>query len=189
VQRVHWTPDLAEAHIVEGLLRAHGLQAWAFDTATIRQDWFRTLSYGGYRVVATAADAEQARELLGAWRTGALSLPSGETELPVCTVCHADAAEDQSPRRRIFLALIGADAAMAVALLLPWETGTLALLAIASLTPLGLAAPGLAAWLMRRRYRCVACGHAWREPASAEFLALADQVAAADAATETGARP
>lgn len=190
MQRVHWTPDLAEAHIVEGLLRAHDLQAWAFDTATVRQDWFATLSYGGYRVMATHADAEQARELLAAWRRGTLSLPAGEAELPVCTGCHAaTGAEDKSPRRKIFLALIGADVAMAMALLLSSTTAMLALLAIASLTPLALATPGVAGWLTRRRYRCTVCRHAWREPASAQFTELASQVDGAEAESRTGAHP
>lgn len=185
MQRVHWTPDLAEAHIIEGLLRAHDLQAWAFDTATVRQDWFRTLTYGGYRVMATNMDAESARELVAAWRAGALSFPASEAELPVCTVCHAAAGvEDKSPRRRIFLALIGADATLALALFLPFATATLALLAIASLTPLALAAPGLAGWLTRRRYRCTDCRHAWREPATAEFGTLVGQVERAENLTE-----
>jgi hypothetical protein len=187
---VHWTPDLAEAYIVEGLLRTHGLHAWAFDTATVRQDWFRTLAFGGYRVMAADADAGQALQLIAAWRAGDLGLAESEANLPDCTACHVPGgAEDRSPRRRIFLALIGVEVATAFALFLPYTSATFSLLMFAWLTPLGLAMPGLAGWMMHRRYRCVACGHAWREPGASGFHALARQVDAAIAAEQGGAHP
>jgi hypothetical protein len=37
LRRAYWSADFAEAHVVEALLRAHGVEAWVFDALLVRQ--------------------------------------------------------------------------------------------------------------------------------------------------------
>lgn len=189
--RVHWTPDLAEAHIVEGLLRAHGLQVWAFDTAFVSQDWLKTLAFGGYRIMSTRADAAESRKIVEAWRAGELEHPASDVDQPVCPRCERIAGvENKSPRRRVFLSLITADALFLLVVFLPLGTSALAIfmLTACALFPLLLACPGVAARAMKRRYRCEACNETWRAPPDGSFRSLATTVHTADTASRQTAR-
>jgi hypothetical protein len=191
VLRVHWTPDLAEAHIVEGLLRAHGLQAWAFDTAFVSQDWLKTLAFGGYRIMSTRADAAEARQIVEGWRAGELEHPASDVDQSVCPRCESAAGvENKSPRRRVFLSLIAADALLLLAFSLPQEMNALAVLLFTACAffPLLLACPGVAARAIKRRYRCEACNETWRALPNGSFHSLAAAVDTADTASRQTAR-
>jgi hypothetical protein len=82
LRRAYWSADFAEAHIVEATLRAHGVQAWVFDALLMRQDWFRILMFGGYRVMVADEDAARAADLIGEYRAGALAITDDAVERP-----------------------------------------------------------------------------------------------------------
>lgn len=78
---VHRSVDWFDAHLIHGLLRAHGLQAHVLDEGMVRQYWIAALAIGGARVVVPPHEAEAAAELLDAHRQGEF-LPEGETLSP-----------------------------------------------------------------------------------------------------------
>ena len=51
MRRVHTTYDLLEAHALAAMLREHDIEAWLFDADFVRQDWFKMIAYGGYRIL------------------------------------------------------------------------------------------------------------------------------------------
>jgi hypothetical protein len=141
--RIHTTVDLLEAEILAGFLREHGVAAEVFDRDMVRQDWFRALAFGGYRVVVPSENADMARDLLRRWRTGEFDLEKDHgaegdalaIERPGCVRCGSPRSEpDPWPRRwRLVCAYL-----------------------------LGLPILGL-----RGHYRCTDCGLRWREPSQA----------------------
>lgn len=99
MRRIHWTLDLQEAEIVAGLLRAEGIDAFVFDAGVVRQNWGTALAYGGYRVMVSPLQAEQARQLLIAWRQGEYALPDDLDDALRCPRCAGtDIRPDQQRR-------------------------------------------------------------------------------------------
>jgi hypothetical protein len=172
--RAHWTPDFTEAHIVETMLRAHDIPGWVFDGGIVRQDWFKTLALGGYRVMVPDEHALRARELTAAYRSGALSLADDEVERPACPRCDAGrAVENLWPRRIVFLLLIASNFGLLFASLLVIGSVGVALLFAFTLI---FFFPGVLGYLVKWRYRCSACATTWRAPPRRAFADLARAV-------------
>ncbi|MBO9662619.1 hypothetical protein [Dokdonella sp.] len=171
MQRAYWSADFGEAHVVEAMLRAHGLHASVFDAGIVRQDWFKTLALGGYRVMVPAAQMASAQELLADYRSGAMTLADADLDVPACPRCSGHAvADDPRPRRVVFGTLLASQVA-------PFAfTSSPALLWIAGLLPF---LPLAAAPLLGSRHRCRSCGAAFATPRR-HFDALAHAVAEAE---------
>jgi hypothetical protein len=105
MRRAHTTFDLLEGHILTGMLRDSGIEARLFDADFVRQDWFKILAYGGYRVVVRDEDVSDARTLLNQYHEDALAL-TGEHHSPCPNCLHAAASDDPQPRRNVFLAML-----------------------------------------------------------------------------------
>jgi hypothetical protein len=175
--RAHWTPDFAEAHIVETLLRAEGIQAWVFDGLLVRQDWFKTLMFGGYRIMVPDADGARALEITRAFRNGELSVPEDEIERPPCPRCDGGRGiEDPRPRRGVFALLIVLELLGGTLLLLAFVPALFFMLSLLVLIP------GVLAWTIKWRYRCPVCRTAWRAPPQRSFAAMARDVEASSPA-------
>jgi hypothetical protein len=186
MQRAYWSADFAEAHIVEAMLRAHGVQAWVFDALLVRQDWFRTLMFGGYRVMVPDGDASRAAELLDGYRTGRLAVPEEAVERPACPRCAMPGSDDPAPHRFVFMLLIAAYALITTGLMvLQWSDAPSMLVAsLVCFSFVPFVAITLARWL-KGRYFCTQCGAHWRTR-SMPFSVMARE---ADAAALRDAKP
>lgn len=175
MRRAYWSADFGEAHVVAAMLRAQGVHASVFDAGIVRQDWFKTLALGGYRVMVPDAQTAAAQELLAAYRAGAMAVADVEVDVPSCPRCGgSDTRADPRPRRAVFGALIASQAAFFAffysAPLLWWIAGVMQCIPLAA-----------ARWL-GPRYRCASCARAFaarRHP----FAALARKVRDAEART------
>lgn len=174
MQRAHWSADFGEAHVVEAMLRAHGLHASVFDAGIVRQDWFKTLALGGYRVMVPDAQIAPAQELLADYRSGAMALADADLDVPACPQCSGRAvADDPRPRRVAFGALLASQVAPFALVSSPvlfWIAGLLPFL------------PLVAAPLLGSRHRCGSCGAAFATPRRS-FDTLARAVAEAESKT------
>jgi len=156
MQRVYWTVDLLEAHVIAGFLRAEGIDAEIFDADFVRQDWLAALAYGGYRVVAADEQADTARRLIADRRANEFVLDDDDPEKPVCPRCSSlDVDDDPVPRR------------IAGALLFFFTHLSFFLL---PLVP------------FKWRYRCDTCGKRWQALPRIRFRDLARQADDAEAA-------
>jgi hypothetical protein len=176
MRRVHTTYDLLEGHILTGMLRENGVEAWLFDADFVRQDWFKMLAYGGYRIVVADDAVAAARALLQEYRSGQLTQP--DADAAVCPHCgQAACIDDPQPRRNVFLAM----------LILPFvEFGLLAAWhpshrQIFDWFAVSVVLYTSMPWLLMRyfkwRMRCTQCGHAWRQPPAhgyAQLMRLAE---------------
>ena len=176
MRRAYWSADFGEAHVVEAMLRAHGLYALVFDAGIVRQDWFKTLAFGGYRVMVPSSQLAAAQPLLTDYVSGAMALADDDRDAPPCPRCCAHAvADDPRPRRVVFGALLAAEVAPIPLLSSPF------MLLIAGLLPL---LPLAAAPLLGSRHRCENCGAAFATPRRS-YATLARAVAEAEEAAST----
>ena len=177
--------DLLEAHIIVARLRVEGIDAHVFDADFVRQNWFRMLAYGGFRIVVPDESASAACDILQRYRAGTLALGDAaddEESSSACPRCRAAAGrDDPQPRRNVFLAFIVYAVVFSLALVRwsPTESG-LALLCCAALGG-GLCLPWLLVRYFKWRLRCPNCAYCWRAPPPNRFAALAQ-------ATETAER-
>ena len=193
MRRIHWTAEVQDAHVVEGLLRAHGIEAWSFDSGILRLNWMNTLAYGGCRVMVADVDVERALQVVRAYRDGALALPDEDIDIPRCPVCSKCASrDDPAPRRGVFAFLIAyywvfpmvfvISSAYSASRWIEWSSGLLAV---------ALVFPGVVGRLVKSRFRCSSCGYAWRAPPRCSFGEMARTVEAArrdaGAARDSGA--
>lgn len=156
MQRAYWSGDFSEAHIVTAMLRAHDVDASAFDAGIVRQDWFQILALGGYRVMVPDAQMARTQELLGAYGSGAMALADADLDLPDCPRCHAGlGADDPRPRRIVFGVVIASQLAPAALLSSP------VLLCIAVLLPV---LPLATMPLLKSRHLCRSCGTVFATP-------------------------
>ncbi len=178
MRRIYWAAEAQDAHIVEALLRGHGIGAWSFDTGIVRLDWLKTLAFGGCRVMVADADAEQAHRVVAAYRDGELALTDEEVDRLCCPDCHGFGGEDDTrPRRLVFLVLIFSDPLMAALLFLLRTPQAISLFAAAWIAfNVAFIFPGVAAWMVKSRFRCTSCGHAWRAPPQQTFAEMARSV-------------
>ncbi|MEO6689415.1 MAG: DUF2007 domain-containing protein [Dokdonella sp.] len=171
MRRIYWAAEAQDAHIVEALLRGHGIGAWSFDTGIVRLDWLKTLAFGGCRVMVADADAERAHHVVAAYRGDELALTGEEIDSLCCPRCQTFKGEDDPlPRRLIFLVLIVSDPLMAGLLYLFQTPPAISLFAAAWIAfNVALIFPGVAGWVVKSRFRCMSCGHAWRAPTKQTF--------------------
>ena len=163
MRRAYWSADFAEAHIVEAMLRAHGVQAWVFDALIVRQDWFRTLAFGGYRVMIADEDAARAADVIGEYRTGALAVADEAVERPRCPQCATPGRDDAIPRRLVFATLIAAEAAFTL-FLMSVTRGSEPVLAflLCGCAVAAAVAVIMATRYLKGRYACPQCATRWR---------------------------
>jgi hypothetical protein len=141
---VHWTAEYIEGHVIVGLLRANGMDAWLFDENFVRQDWFAILGYGGFRIMVPRRAVPDARQIISDYRNGKLELDNELAPGPACPRCASQETEaDLWPRRWVFLAY--------------FFVGMIALL------------PALLRRIVYGRYRCTRCRRTWREPRASSF--------------------
>lgn len=158
---VDWTAEYLDGQVIVALLRAEGLHAHLFDQHTVRQDWFRILAYGGFRVMVPASEFEAACALTEAFRDGTLALPDDANDRPAGPRCRDGVgAADPRPQRRAFAAYLVWSAATMALLATGIETVAVVAAACAPWCAM-LAVPVWRHWLVGR-YRCPACTHAWR---------------------------
>ncbi|HEY2395136.1 MAG TPA: DUF2007 domain-containing protein [Rudaea sp.] len=169
--------DLLEAHIIVALLRYAGIDAQVFDADFVRQDWWKMLAYGGYRIVVPGTAVEAAREILYKYENGYFALDVEDR--PACPVCAATAGvEDPWPRRNVFLLMfiLPAVAGLAFAGSANSPANVEALLAATFVSDFVL--PLVAVRYFKWRLRCQSCGQRWRAPPQrsrfAELSAMVD---------------
>lgn len=161
LRRVDTTFDLPEAHIVVGLLRSEGIDAHLFDADFVRQDWFKAIAYGGYRVLVPDEDVSAARERIHAYRELKPEL-SHPDDIPCPSCSSSTYRDDPRPRRWVFAIYILQEFLVLGILMLTGnaERGFMAaLVTIAIDTILAIAA----IVYLKRRYLCDQCGHRWRD--------------------------
>ena len=190
--RVFWSAQYDEAHVVQALLRSRQIEAWVFDADMARQDWFRVLAIGGYRVMIADADAARATELVGEYREGTLAVVDDAVERPTCPRCATPGSDDPVPHRLVFSLLIAIDVVIGLGLLLA-AGGSNKILAVLFGSSV-IVAPTIAVLFTRHlkgRYVCPKCTTRWRTPPVA-FAKMAQDVDAAvdaeGAAKGAGAR-
>lgn len=178
MRRIYWAAEAQDAQIVEALLRGHGIGAWSFDTGIVRLDWLKTLAFGGCRVMVSDADEERAHRVVAAYRDGDFALTHEEVEHPCCPYCHGfDTEEDPRPRRMIFLILIFSGPLVVVLSFLLKASSAISLFAVACVTfGIALIFSGIAAWVVKSRFRCTSCGRAWRAPPQQTFREMSRSV-------------
>jgi len=172
MRRIHTTYDLLEGHILTQMLRENGIEAWLFDVDFVRQDWFKSIAYGGYRILVREEAVAEARSLLDQYDDAAL-VPAAERGEPCPNCGNATGVDDPQPRRNVFLAMI----ALSIVETFVWFTWKPSpeaiLIEFAVQLPLYLTVPWMLMRYFKWRLRCGACGQRWREPRRHRFMELA----------------
>ena len=179
MRRIHTTYDLLEAHALVAMLREHDIETWLFDADFVRQDWFKMIAYGGYRILVRDETVADALRVLGEYRNGQLALV--EEQRTICPECaHSSGSDDPQPRRNVFLAMIVLGFCGPFALLL-WKPSTLALLVAGAVLIIAyISLPWFVVRYFKWRLRCEDCGHRWREAPRYRYAELAGQAAAGE---------
>jgi len=185
MQRIHTTYDLLEGHILTHMLRENGIEAWLFDADFVRQDWFKQIAYGGYRILVREDAVAEARSLLDQYDDAAL-VPAAERGEPCPNCGETTGVDDPQPRRNVFLAMIALSLVEGF-VLLTWKPSPEAILfAFAVQLVLYATIPWLVMRYFKWRLHCGACGHRWREPRRHRFAELSRM---ADAGGDSIAQP
>jgi hypothetical protein len=178
LRRVDTTFDLPEAHIVVGLLRSEGIDAHVFDADFVRQDWFRAIAYGGYRILVADEDVPVAIERIRVYREAKPALSdAADAPCPLCSSCTY--RDDPRPRRWVF-ALYILPSLIEVPIILfghPSEVQQFFWFVIDFAVYVMLALLAIA--YLKRRYVCDNCGHRWRDSHRHTYSALDDAHVAA----------
>lgn len=186
MRRAHWTAEYAEAHIVVAMLRANDVDSHVFDRNMVRQDWFKTLAFGGYRVMVADADVERAKALLEDYRAGRLALDDTTIDRPACPRCRSPGREDPDPRRLIFALILGGElVSFAIVMLVGHVFEGSVPFAVGIYIVGGLLVPIALSRFLRNRYRCTACTTRWR----ARPTPYAEAAREVEAAALSGSEP
>ena len=178
MRRVHTTFDLLEAHILVQMLREHGIEPWLFDAEMVRQDWFKAIAFGGYKILTRDDDVTQAHDVLRAYFDGGLALPAeADATCPRCS--HAAGRDDPQPRRNVFLAMLLIPVAEFLVLtLLHWRPSAIGKLVVFALQIVVYATlPWFVIHYFKWPLRCADCGYRWRAPPAhrhAELIRLVE---------------
>lgn len=175
MRRVHTTYDLLEAHTITMMLQEHGIDALLFDADFVRQNWFKAIAFGGYRIVVPYASTNDANVVLSLYNSDALTLPEEHrVQCPYCGNCTG--RDDPWPRRNVFLAMILLPCA-ASAITFWWMPSAIEFL-VASVVAvlLFMLLPWFAIRYFKWRYRCEHCYRCWREPPQQRFVELSRMV-------------
>ncbi len=171
LRRIDTTFDLPEAHIIVGLLRADGIDAYAFDTDFVRQDWFKAIAYGGYRILVPDEDVGSAGEIIRAYREAKPAL-SDATDTP-CPVCSSSTyRDDPRPRRWVFAFYIVLPLMQLPLLFYGRPSEAQQFLRFVIILFASVTLPLLAIAYLKRRYLCDNCGHRWRDARRYSYAAL-----------------
>lgn len=182
---VDWTPDHLHGLILVALLHSWGIDARLFDENFVRQNWLKTLAYGGFRIVVPAKDLQSSREILADCRRGALQSPDEESERADCPACHSRSVGfDHRQRRWIFLAYLTICILQAVLLIADTDRVDL-YLGLELLVVLAKMMPWLLRYIVNNRLRCSDCLHAWRELPRTPFARQQQEAELASAATSS----
>jgi len=162
MRRIHTTFDLLEGHTIVAMLREHSIEAWLFDADFVRQDWFKAIAYGGYRILVDDEFVAEAVELLRQYRSGALALLDEHRRR--CPKCAEFAGSDDPwPRRSVFLGLIVLPFA-GIGAFSRWAHTPAQFLCLSALL---FAALFVLPWFVIRyfkwRFVCERCRHRWRD--------------------------
>ena len=159
--------------MLTALLREHGIDAQLFDADFVRQDWFKMIAYGGYRIMVREQDLAAARQVLQEQRSGNLALPDDtDTRCPHCA--HGTGVEDPQPRRNVFIAMLVLDFCGGFAILMLWHPSPAGIFGAFALQVILYATlPWLVMRYFKWRQRCTHCGHRWREPPRHSYAELA----------------
>ena len=161
VERV---PEYMDGLLLVALLRAREIDAQLFDENFVRQDWFKILAYGGFRVMVPARDWQDAQRTLVEFRSGALHYAEDEMDRPICPACHAYSGEfDHRQRRWVFLAYFINALVLSLCVIFLAEP-LIVFFALTCVFWLAMMMPGLLRFIVNNRLRCSFCSHAWREP-------------------------
>ena len=162
MRRIHTTFDLLEGHLLTAMLREHEIDAHLFDADLVRQDWFKQIAFGGYRVMVRDENANAARKLLQDYSTSRLTL-EGEFE-EICPHCtRAAGHDDPQPRRNVFLAIIVLAVSVDFAFLSWRPTPSEIICAVTVQILLNLTVPWFIVRYFKWRLRCASCGWRWRQ--------------------------
>lgn len=162
LRRVDTTFDLPEAHIVVGLLRAEGIDAYVFDADFVRQDWFRAIAYGGYRILVADQEVPAARQHIRAYREMKPQL-SDPDDAP-CPACSSTTyRDDPRPRRWVFAFYLILELVQLPFILFASPSRTQQFWWFVADLVVYTALALLAIAYLKRRYRCDNCGHRWRD--------------------------
>jgi len=185
MQRAYWSADFAEAHLAVAMLRANEVDAHVFDRNMVRQDWFQTLAFGGYRVMVADADVERAKALLEDYRAGRLALDDTTTDRPACPRCRSEGVDDSAPRRLIFALILGGELVSFAIVMLVGRVFEGALpFAVGIYIVGGLLVPIALSRFLKSRYRCTACRKRWRAVPAPHAEAAREVEAASHSANE-----
>lgn len=181
MRRIHTTYDLLEAHIITEMLRANGIDAWLFDADFVRQDWFKSIAYGGYRILVPDDLTSDALVFIAKYRNGELALDDDEGPL-ACPNCGKECGiDDPRPRRVFFIAWFVSSVAMAFAMFSQpvfYATATLLLAGTLVVSFMG-------SFLFKWRYVCFECRHHWREPPQLNYFEMQSKVAPEEVAGQS----
>jgi len=163
MRRIHTTFDLLEAHLVAETLRANGVDVWLLDADIVRQDWFKTIAFGGFRLVAAETSVPAALDILRRYQRGELSLPAPpRDDCPRCGL--PSAGHDLQPRRNVFLATIVISFAQSAVWLSLTKLSAMGIvLMFAVQLALNLSIPWWVVRYFKWPMRCDACSYRWRE--------------------------
>lgn len=183
MQRVYWTVDFLEAHIVAGSLRDEGIPSWVFDEFMIRQNWLRALAIGGYRVMTDANAAPRAATLVASYLANT-DPQYADGDMPSCPRCGNHAVrDDPRPRRAVFLWLIATSWLTEALVLWSAAAGRAVTCLVALALSIIVTLPGVIGFLVKHRYVCASCARPFRDDRGTDYRALAASVAAAEGAS------
>lgn len=159
------------------LLRANDVDAQLFDENFVRQNWFKILAYGGFRIMLPAQDWQHAQQILVEFRSGALQYAGDEMARPACPACYTHSGEfDHRQRRWVFLAYFIHSLVLSLLMIFLVEP-LIVYFALTSFFWLAMMMPSLLRFIVNNRLRCSKCNHAWREP---PLMSFAQQQQAAE---------
>jgi hypothetical protein len=178
LRRVDTTFDLPEAHIIVGLLRADSIDAHLFDADFVRQDWFKAIAYGGYRILVPDKDVAAAHDQIRAYRDAKPAL-SDAADAP-CPACSSFMYRDDPRSRRWVFAFYILLPLMELPIILfgnPSQVQQFIWFVIDFVIYVIFASFAIA--YLKRRFLCDHCGHRWRDPDHPSYSTLNNAHAAA----------
>ena len=177
LRRVDTTFDLPEAHIVAGLLRSEGIEAHLFDAGFVRQDWFKAIAYGGYRILVPDDDVSAAREFIRSYREQKPALSHADD--PPCPTCSSSTYRDDPRPRRWVFAIYWMHQLVVAAILLRAGSAERGVVVALVTIAVDVLLATIAISYLKRRFLCDQCGHRWRDPRRFSYASLESASAAA----------
>ncbi len=161
LRKIDTTFDLPEAHIIVQMLRAEGVHAELFDADFVRQDWFKAIAYGGYRIMVGDSDVAAARERIQRYRADPATF--ADSQDPGCPKCGStDYRDDPQPRRNVYLWLIFGPFPLCIPVILAGHNPVAFSVVVLASMALHVTLCLLLISYFKHRFVCSACGCRWR---------------------------